>query len=201
MRKHVKHFLASLFVLLFVCSASQAQSIQERPGTATAESNAAEYVIGLEDILSVNIWKEPDLSLKEVVVRPDGKISLPLINDIRAGGLTLKQLQDEITGKLKEFVASPMVSVSVLKVVSQSVTVAGQVNRPGSYPLGSPITVVEILARAGGLTEFAKAKSITVLRVENGQTLQFPVNYKDVIKGKNLKQNIKLKKGDVILVP
>jgi polysaccharide biosynthesis/export protein len=198
----VRKFLASLFVLLSVCIASQSQSIQERPaGPPPAESNTAEYVIGLEDILSINIWKEPDLSLKEVVVRPDGKISLPLINDIRASGLTLKQLQDEIAGKLKEFVASPIVSVSVLKVVSQSVTVVGQVTRPGAYPLGSPITVLEILARAGGLTEFAKAKSIKVLRVENGQTLQFPVNYKDVIKGTNLKQNIKLKKGDVVLVP
>jgi polysaccharide biosynthesis/export protein len=124
-----------------------------------------------------------------------------LSDDIRARGLTRRQLQNAITEKLKEVVASPTVSVSVVKVVSQTVTVVGQVSRPGAYSVGAPITVVEMLARAGGLTEFAKEKAIKVVRTENGRTTQFPVNYKDVIQGKNLQQNIILKKGDVILVP
>jgi polysaccharide export outer membrane protein len=134
-------------------------------------------------------------------VRPDGKISLPLINDIPAAGNTTRQLQENIAEKLKAFIATPSVSVSIVRIVSQSVSVVGQVVRPGSYPLGNNLTVLEILARAGGLREFANEKAIRVVRKENGKTVQYKVNYKDVIKGKSLQQNISLKSGDVILVP
>jgi polysaccharide export outer membrane protein len=160
-----------------------------------------DYVIGAEDVLAVSVWKEPELSVKELVVRPDGKISLPLVNDIMASGLTPKQLKEQIAGKLKEFVASPNVTVTVIKIFSHTVSVVGQVSKPGLYTLGSPTTVLDILARIGGLSEYAKAKDIKIVRNENGKTVQFPFNYKNVIKGKDLHQNILLKNGDTILVP
>jgi polysaccharide biosynthesis/export protein len=202
-RGDLKKTLFCLYILFSVCITAEAQSSKESlTVTSTdAKPTGPAYTIGLEDILSVNVWKEPDLSLKEVVVRPDGKISLPLLNEIQAQGLTTRQLQDKIAEKLREFVANPNVTVIVVKIVSQSVSVVGQVNRPGSFPIGAPITVIELLARAGGLTDYAKSKEIRVIRTENGQTLQFPVNYKDIIKGKNLNQNIMLRAGDVVLVP
>jgi polysaccharide export outer membrane protein len=161
----------------------------------------ADYVIGLEDILAVNVWREPELSVKEVMVRPDGKISVPLINDIQASGLTPMQLQEQITEKMKEFVSSPSVTVVVLKIGSRSVSVVGQVAKPGIYYLGSPMTVLELLARAGGFREDANKKKISIVREEGSKTVSFPFNYKDVSKGKNLQQNITLKNGDTVIVP
>jgi polysaccharide export outer membrane protein len=160
-----------------------------------------DYIIGVEDVLAISVWREPELSVKEVVVRPDGKVSLPLVNDIQASGVTPKQLQDQITGKLKEFVATPNVNVTVIKIFSHKVSVVGQVSKPGLYTLGSQMTVLDILARVGGLTELAKAKEIRILRNENGKSVQFPFNYKNVIRGKGLSQNIALKDGDIVLVP
>jgi polysaccharide biosynthesis/export protein len=197
----MKKLLAFLFVvsmapLSLLCAQSKNQSQQSAP-----QMSDSEYIIGPEDVLRINVWKEADLSLQEVVVRPDGKISVPLVNDIQAAGITPRQLQEGIAEKLKAFMAAPTITVTVLRVVSQSVSVVGQVARPGSYPLGSNLTVLDVLARAGGLTEYAKEKEISVVRKENGKTLQFPVNYKEVIKGKKLQQNITLKRGDVVLVP
>ena len=160
-----------------------------------------DFVIGLEDVLSVDVWKEPDLSVKEVTVRPDGKISLPLIGEIKADGLTPKQLEDAITEEFKKYVASPMVSVVVEKINSLTVSVQGEVMKPGIYYLGSPITVLELLARAGGLNEWADEKNIAIIRTEAGKSKYFKFNYKEVSKGQNLKQNIVLKKGDIVIVP
>ncbi len=175
----------------------RAQESKPAAGTQVTE----DYQIGLQDILSVMVWKEPELSVKEVVVRSDGKISLPLIHDIQASGFTTKELREQIAERLKDFVAAPNVSVTVVKSLSRSVTVMGQVGKPGSYLLGAPMTVLDVLARAGGLTEMAKPKSIKIVRSEGGKTVQYPFNYKDVVKGKNLQQNITLKNGDIILVP
>jgi polysaccharide export outer membrane protein len=192
----------SLFPLLLCLLASHpVAALSSQQETADHEVPSADYVIGLEDILSVNVWKEPELSVKEVVVRPDGKISLPLVSDIQASGLTPKQLRDQITNRLKEFVAAPNVTVVVLKVGSQSVSIVGQVMRPGVYYLGSPLTVVELLARAGGLREEAKKKKISIIRQENGQTSHFLFNYQDVSNGTNLQQNIFLRNGDQVIVP
>ena len=210
MRQNLFGFVLSSFV--FFCSSqpvglraqTQATPTQAQGGTKPEKDRPTmkdDYVIGLEDVLSISVWKEPDLSLREVVVRSDGKISLPLINDIQASGLAPKQLQEQIADQLREFVASPNVTVSVIKSLSRSVSVVGEVNRPGVYPLGAPMTVLELLARAGGVTELARSKSIKVLRKEDGKTSQFPVNYKEIVKGKNLQQNIALKNGDVLLVP
>lgn len=160
-----------------------------------------DFVIGVEDGLSIFVWREPDLSVKETTVRPDGKITIPLINDIQAAGLTADQLQQQITEKLKDFIASPSVTVVITKIVSQKVSIVGEVNAPGVYPLGSPMTVLELLARAGGFREYAKKKNITIVRQEGGRTMRFKFNYKDVAEGKNLQQNITLKSGDIVIVP
>jgi polysaccharide export outer membrane protein len=189
--RHLLFICSSFFILPFCLIAEEVKG----------EVNKDDYVIGAEDILSISVWKEPELSVRELVVRPDGKISLPLVNDVQASGITPNQLQARIAEKLKEFVASPNVNVTLVRVLSHTVSVVGQVHRPGLYTLGSSMTVLDILARVGGITEFAKAKNIKVLRNENGKVRQFPVNYKDVIKGTNLQQNIVLKSGDTVLVP
>jgi len=149
---------------------------------AIAEEIKEDYVIGEQDILSINVWKEPELSVKELVVRPDGKISLPLVNDIQASGLTSKQLREQIAEKLKEFVASPNVSVTVNKTFSHTVSVVGQVSRPGVYSISSPTTVLDLLARVGGLAESANAKKIRILRNDKGKIQQFPFDYTKAIK-------------------
>jgi polysaccharide export outer membrane protein len=182
-------FLCCASFLLFAC------------GLFAQGAPNEDYIIGAEDVLSISVWREPDLSVKELVVRPDGKISLPLVNDIQASGMTPKQLQEQIAAKLKEFVETPNVNVSVIRILSHSVSIVGQVGRPGPYSLGSPTTVLAIIARAGGLTEFAKAKNIIILRNENGKTKKFPFNYKSVITGNDLQQNILLKSGDTVMVP
>lgn len=174
-------------------------------GAQLADQAAAElpenYVIGLEDILSINVWKEPELSVKEVVVRPDGKISVPLIGDIQASDLTPMQLQERITDRMKEYVAAPSVTVVVLRIGSRSVSIVGQVAKPGIYYLGSPMTVLELLARAGGIGPDAKEKKIAIVRNEGGKSVSYRFNYKEVSKGRKLEQNIELKNGDTVIVP
>jgi polysaccharide export outer membrane protein len=160
-----------------------------------------DFVIGRGDVLAVAVWKEPELSAQDLVVRPDGIISLPLIDEIRAGGLTSNELRELIAEKLEEFVAAPNVTVFITQVNSRSVSVVGQVGSPGVYPLRRPTTILELLARAGGFVEYAKTKDIKILRKEGGQTKAFKFNFKDVAKGKKIEQNILLKTGDIIIVP
>jgi polysaccharide biosynthesis/export protein len=158
------------------------------------------FVIGPEDVLNVEYWREANVS-KEVTVRPDGMISLPLLNDVQAAGLTPEQLRDRINELAKKYFEDPNVTVTVKMINSRKAFITGQVTRPGSYPLTAPTTVLQLISMAGGLSEFAKQKDISVMRVENGKQLRFPFNYKDVAKGKNLQQNIELKPGDTVIVP
>jgi len=185
--------------MLFLSSALPAQ--QGQPGDPSAPALPEDYVIGLEDILSINIWKEPELSVKEVVVRPDGKISVPLIGDIQASDLTPMQLQERITERMKEYVAAPSVTIVVLRIGSRSVSIVGQVAKPGIYYLGSPMTVLELLARAGGIGPDAEEKKIAIVRNEGGKSVSYRFNYKDVSRGRKLEQNIELKNGDTVIVP
>lgn len=177
-----------------------AQSAAPAPLKGEASMTAEDFIIGVEDVLTVNVWKDPDSSVPQVVVRPDGKITLPLIKDVQAAGLTTKQLEESITQLLTPFMKQPVVTVIVLKIESRKVSIVGAVSKPGAYPLGAPMTVLELIARAGGLTEFAKGggKSIKVLRKKDGSTVSF--NYKEVVEGKNLKQNIFLENGDIVMV-
>jgi polysaccharide export outer membrane protein len=200
-----KTFMIALILAVAGAGASQSQKPtapvppqDQKPAQSAANKD---FVIGLEDILSVFVWREPDLSVKEVTVRPDGKITIPLINDIQAAGLTADQLQERITEQLKDFVASPSVTVVVVKVMSQKVSIVGEVAQPGVYPLGGPMTVLELLARAGGLREYAKKKDFAIVRQEGGRSIRYKFNYKDVSEGKNLQQNIALKNGDIVIVP
>src|SRR6202050_4393204 len=172
--------------------------------TSAASSKAAtqdpNYIIGAQDVLDISVWKEPEVS-RTVPVRPDGKISLPLLNDVQAAGLTPSQLAVQITVSLKKYVTSPQVTVIVTTINSQRIYIIGEVTRPGAFPMLPGMTVMQALSSAGGFTPFAKMKSIYVLRTDNGKKVKFPFNYKEAINGKNSEQDIQLKAGDTIVVP
>jgi polysaccharide export outer membrane protein len=159
-----------------------------------------DYVIGPDDVLAVVFWREKDLSA-DAAVRPDGKISLPLLNDVQASGLTPEQLRVQLTAAAAKYVTDPTVTVVVKAINSRKVFITGQVGKPGPYPLTGPTTVMQLIAVAGGVHEFADSKNIIILRVENGRQVALRFNYKDVSKRKNLKQNIELKPGDTVVVP
>lgn len=158
------------------------------------------YVIGTDDVLAIVFWELPSHSA-DVVVRPDGKITLPLLNDLPAAGMTPDQLRASITTAAAKYIREPSVSVIVKQINSRKVFVSGQVAKPGPYSLTAPTTVLQLLALAGGPTDFAKKKKIAVMRTENGQTLRLKFNYNEVLDGKNLEQNILLKPGDTVVVP
>ena len=159
-----------------------------------------DYVIGPDDVLTVVFWREKDLS-GEVQVRPDGMISLPLLNDIKASGLTPEQLRDVLSKAAEKYVEVPTVTVVVKDIRSRKVFITGQIGKAGPYALTGPTTVTQLIAMAGGVHEFADTKNITIIRTENGKQLAIRFNYNDVKRGKNLAQNIELKPGDTIIVP
>ena len=159
-----------------------------------------DYVIGPDDVLSIVVWRDKDMSA-DVGVRPDGKISLPLINEMQAAGLTPEQLRLALTEAANKFVEDPAVSVVVRAINSRKVFITGQVAKPGPYPLSGSTTVLQMIATAGGVGEYSKSEKIVVMRTENGKTVSHKFNYKDVTEGKNLQQNIDLKPGDTIIVP
>jgi len=159
------------------------------------------YVIGPEDVLRVVFWREKDLSLDDVVVRSDGQITLPIINEIQAAGLTPEQLREKVMAAASRYVEDANATVIIKQINSRKVFVTGMVAKPGPYPLGGPTTVLQMLSMAGGLTDFAKKNEIVVMRTEGGRTQTYGFRYKDIIKGRNLEQNILLKPGDTIVVP
>jgi polysaccharide export outer membrane protein len=159
------------------------------------------FVIGANDVLAINVWKEPDVS-RSVPVRSDGKISLPLAGEIQASGLTPLKLEQDIASKLQNYISEPEVTVIVQQINSQKFNVLGMINKPGSYSLTNSSTVLDAIAAAGGFRDFAKQKSVYVLRHNsNGTESRLPFNYKDVVKGKNPDQNIKLQPNDTIVIP
>lgn len=173
------------------------------PASVPAKADVAVdsgYQIGPEDVLSVVVWKEEGLKA-EVLVRPDGGISFPLIGDLQAAGKTAAQLQDEIAKKLEKFIPDPVVSVSLLKVLGNKIYVIGRVNHPGEFPAGRYIDVMQALSMAGGLTPFAAENDIKILRKENGKDVVLPFRYSNVQKGQDLEQNVRLKGGDTVVVP
>ena len=176
-------------------NATAAQAAPKK--SATDDPN---YVIGPQDVLDISVWKEPELT-RAVPVRPDGKISMPLLNDVQAAGRTPLQLTADITAGLKKFVTDPQVTVIVSTINSQRVFILGEVNRAGAYPLLPNMTVLQALSSAGGLTIYANLKKIYLLRVEEGKQVKHPFNYKDVLAGKAADQNIVVKAGDTIIVP
>ena len=158
------------------------------------------FTIGAEDVLGIIVWREPDVSA-DATVRSDGMITLPLIRDVKAAGLTPEALADRIQTSLREFITDASVTVVVRQMNSRKVFITGEVAKPGAYPLLSSMTVMQLIAVAGGLTEFAEGKSISVMRAEGGQTKTLPFDYKNVANGKKAGQNIVLKPGDTVVVP
>lgn len=177
---------------------AQAPSLEEAAlrKAVGAPVDPKNYVIGAEDILMIRVWREPELS-GPVGVRPDGKISLPLLGDVQAGGLTPQKLAESITQGFSNYVTNPEVMVQVASVNSKKYFVSGEVMKPGSFPLVVPTTILEALAIAGGFREYADRKNILILR----GTKRYPFNYKDVVRGKNMQQNVPLESGDHIIVP
>jgi polysaccharide biosynthesis/export protein len=183
-------------------TAAGAQSANASSDSSTAsKGHDNSFIIGDDDVLSINVWKEPDIS-RSVPVRSDGKISLPLVGEVQAAGNTPLKLEQEIAARLKNYISEPEVTVMVQQVNSQKFNILGQVNKPGSYPLTNSPTVLDAIAVAGGFRDFAKQKSIYVLRQNaDGTQTRLPFNYKEVVKGQNLAQNIKLQPRDTVVVP
>ena len=169
--------------------------------TWSAKTSANEYHVGVGDILQITTWKEPDLSMDIVLVRTDGKISFPLVNDVEAAGLSPVELKRAIEAGLKEYVSNPVVTVHVTNPGSQRFYILGEVQNTGEYPLVKHLTVLQAFAVAGGFTEWASKKEIILLRTEDGKEKIYRINYKNIVKGKDLSQNIKLKADDTIIVP
>jgi polysaccharide export outer membrane protein len=158
------------------------------------------YVVGESDVLHINVWKEQDLT-QTVVVRTDGKISLPLINEIMVSGMTPLQIQELIAEKLKSYINNPQVTVTVTDIRSKKAFITGEVLRPGSYSLNAQTSVLQLIAQAGGFTPFAKRDSIVILRTEDGKMTRMKFQYKEVVKGNKAEQNIDLHPGDTVVVP
>ena len=196
-------WLSALCLLVFGAGTGSAQ-VQNGSTVASsavvAAPDAGEYVIGPDDVLSIVFWRDKDLT-SDAVVRPDGKISLPLLNDVEAAGLTPSRLRAKLIEAASRYVEDPNVTVVVRQINSRKVFVTGEIARPGSYPLMGQTTVLQILAIAGGLKEYADDKNIMVMRFEKNYTVHYVFNYHDVSRGKSLTQNIELKPGDTIVVP
>lgn len=201
--------LSALLWMILFAAGMQAQSgdgakkgdVAGGPPANTVQDTGvpSDYIIGPDDVLKVSVWKEPDLT-ETLPVRPDGKISMPLLNDIPAAGLTPLQLKDSITEKLKKYISNPSVTVVVTGMNSRRVFVSGEVVKSGPMPLLPHMTVLQALSEAG-FNQFANVKGIYILRNENGKQEKMPFNYKKVVKGLDPDKNIELKPGDTIVVP
>jgi polysaccharide export outer membrane protein len=206
-----------LCILLLMASSRVLASAQELVGPPSPDPNLsvpshnadpdpktplenAHYVIGFQDELDINVWKEPDFS-RVVTVRPDGKISLALVNDLQAAGLTPMELSSAITDRLKEFVSEPRVAVIVLKVNARQIFVVGEVKRAGAYPLAPAMTVLDALSTSGGLTPFAKRKKIYIVRTRDRKQVTIPFDYKQAVAGRHPDKDLPLNPGDKIVVP
>jgi polysaccharide biosynthesis/export protein len=205
MRKNIEMGIAILLMLAFeprwaLAGGGQKQTAGKPKAGPVAATLDADYVIGPDDMLAISVWKEPDVSVT-IPVRPDGKISLPLLNDVEAAGLTPMQLETNITDGLKKFITDPRVTVIVTQINSRRVYVLGEVARPGPFAMYPNMTVLQALSAAGGVTQFAKVTAIYILRNEKGQQTTLPFNYKEVVRGRRGQQNILLKPGDTIVVP
>jgi polysaccharide biosynthesis/export protein len=217
MTLNARTFLKETAAMLLVCAilasslcaqeASGGGASQAKGNPAAAAANVPpakphddSFVIGNDDVLAINVWKEPDIS-RSIPVRSDGKISLPLVGEVQAAGLTPLKLENDIAIKLKSYISEPEVTVMVQQVNSQKFNILGQVARPGSYVIANSPTVLDAIALAGGFRDFAKQKSIYILRQGSSGESRIRFNYKDVSQGKNMEQNIKLQPGDTIIVP
>ena len=207
MRIYVVLLICALFAAVGARAQEGSNATPSTPANSRTASNVApttgaspDYKIGPQDVLRIDVWKEPDIS-RSVPVRPDGKISLPLLNDVQAAGLTSMQLAGVIREGLIKYITSPQVTVIVTEINSRRVYCTGEVTKPGAMLLLPGMTALQAISSCGGFTQFARIKGIYILRSEHGQQVQHPFNYKDVVKGKKPEDNIVLEPGDVIVVP
>ena len=199
----IRHLVICLAVVWLSGPWVAAQTPSAFPDAASAtaaDSAPPDYVIGPQDVLEILFWRDKDLSA-EVIVRPDGKITLPLINEIDAAGLTPDQLRARVREQANRFVEDAVPVVNVKQINSRRVFIVGEVAKPGAYPLGGPTSVLQLIATAGGLGEFASSDKIVVIRTVAGRQVRYHFNYEAVVRGNNLKQNIELKSGDTVIVP
>ncbi|MDX2500545.1 MAG: polysaccharide biosynthesis/export family protein, partial [Deltaproteobacteria bacterium] len=173
----------------------------EQVKAVAAEQSQKDYIIASGDVLEITTWKEPDLSRDEIIVRTDGKITFPLLNDVQAAGLSALELKKVFENELKDYVDNPVVTVVVRRAESQKFYVLGEVINTGEYPLTKNVTVLQAVAMAGGFTEWASTKNIILMRKEDGKEKNYRINYNDIIKAKDLSQNLELKADDTIIVP
>jgi len=198
----MKRTCCVLLTLIFALAATEA-FCQEKAGTGGwgAETIVDSYQIGIGDVLEITTWKEPDFTRENIFVRSDGKISFPLVNDFPAAGLSPMELKFNLEKALKAYVGNPVVTVHVTNPASQKFYVLGEVMRTGEYPLVKQLTVLQAFALAGGFTEWASKKEIILLRHEGGKDKIYRINYKEITKGEDFSQNLKLKADDTIIVP
>ena len=205
----MKHFIATIAAALFVVSVNVAAQTKAAPQTVTAKPQApaatpvtlpADYVIGPADVLTITYRNEKEMT-GDYIVRPDGKITLPLFGDIDAVGVTPEALTDQLVKVSDKLFVNPTISVGVKVINSRKVSITGYVEKPGQYDIHAPMDVVQLISLAGGLREYTSGKEIRILRTEGGKQTSFRFNYKEVLEGKNLNQNIQLKPGDRVLVP
>jgi polysaccharide export outer membrane protein len=190
-------------VLIFISTAypqSDKEILLKKEAQAEIPADSDSYVIGSEDVLYIHVWKDETLS-KTVTVRMDGKISIPLVDDIQAAGLTPLKLKEKLTEKLQDFVEAPNVTVIVMEANSFKVYFSGQVKTPGVLRLRTETTIAQAIAMVGGFTDWANQSKIIIIRREDGKEKRFTINYKKIIQGKDLNSNIILKSGDTIIVP
>jgi polysaccharide biosynthesis/export protein len=184
-----------------VTQTASAKPTGERPeGVNPPAKVGKDYVIGPDDVLDVSVWKEQELT-RSLQVRPDGKISMPLLGDVQAAGLTPGQLGQSVSEKLKKYLTAPQVTVILTQINSQRVYVTGEVTRPGAYPVLPGMTILQAITSAGGLTQFANGKKIFLMREENHIQTKHPFSYKEVLDGRKAEENLPVKAGDTIVVP
>jgi len=212
MRSTIQIILGACLIVSGAQARSESRAIQDKneeakgaKGKATradvrgvAEDPA--YKVGAQDVLRIDVWREDQLT-RTIPVRPDGKITLPLMNDVQAAGLTPMELAEVIREQLKKYISNPQVTVTVTEINSRRIYVNGEVTRAGAYALLPHMTVLQALSNSGGFTQFARVKNIYILRTENGKQVKLLFNYKEAISGKHPEQNIELQPGDVIVVP
>ena len=204
-------FIGFLGMIFLMGLGTKRATAQQRNAPAASGSQQAsargqgvldgEYRVGPGDILEISVWKEPEVSVPTIVIRPDGKISIPLVNDVLVSDKTPMEIQEMLAQKLEPFIKSANVTVTVREIRSKKIYVLGQIGRPGAYDITQPTTVLQMLTQAGGLLPFAKQKSIYVMRNQSGAPQKLAFNYKDVLKGRKMEQNVLLLPGDTIVVP
>ena len=203
----MKKALLLIFGLLLIITMGAGQPAADDTKTGkeiktwSAKTSRDDYLIGSADILEIVTWKEEDFSREEILVRLDGKLTFPLLNDVQAAGLTTLELKRVIEEGLKAYISNPVVTVSIRQPLSKQFYILGEVMNTGQYPLVKHLTVLQAFALAGGFTEWASKKEIILLRNEDGQDKIYRINYKNIVKGKDLSQNITLKADDTIIVP